>query len=61
MDEAKRTRDDEKGKTYLSKQKLKGPNLHYSKNLEELPVNIIIYIDSLKKIATDCFEITQKN
>lgn len=61
MDEAKRTRDDEKGKIYLSKPELKGPNLHYSKNLEELPVNIIIYIDSLKKIATDCFEITLKN
>lgn len=58
MEEAKRTRDNEKGKILLSKQGKKTPNLHYSHKLEELPVNIIISEYWLKRLAIDSFEVT---
>jgi len=61
MEEAKRTRNNDKNKICLSKTGGKTPNLQYSKHLEEKPVNIIISEYMLKKLAIDCFEVTQKN
>ncbi|WP_192987804.1 hypothetical protein [Carnobacterium mobile] len=61
MEEAKKTRNNKQGKIFLSKYDKKTPNLQYSKKLEELPVNIIISEYMLKKLAIDCFEVTQKN
>lgn len=61
MKEAKRTRNNKQGKIFLQKNEKRTPNLHYSKNLEELPVNIIISISTLKELAIDYFEVILKN